>query len=205
VISDGWRTLAPSLHKALAAAIRDAALDGQINSTDRLPAERQLAAQLRVSRGTVAAAFATLRAEGWLSTRHGSGSTVRIPPALRLQYAPLSVDHAGPLLDLRQALPAAPHDAYIAAIRAAAARSPRLMLEDGQPGPGLPELRELIFSRLTGQGLPTAPRQILVTVGAQAAMTLLTAHFRPRAAIVESPPTTAYSPSSSSPAADWCR
>jgi DNA-binding transcriptional MocR family regulator len=187
VISAGWRTLAPSLSEALAAGIRDAVLDGQIRSTDRLPAERQLAVQLGVSRGTVAAAFARLRAEGWLSTRHGSGSTVRIPAALRLRYAPLSVDHVGALLDLRRALPAAPHDAYMAAIRDAAARSPRLLLEDGEPGPGLPELRELIASRFTGQGLPTRPQQILVTGGARAAMTLLAAHFRPRAAVVESP------------------
>jgi DNA-binding transcriptional MocR family regulator len=187
VIRADWRTLAPSLSTALAAGIRDAVLDGQIRSTDRLPAERQLAEQLGVSRGTVVAAFARLRAEGWLSTRRGSGSTVRIPAALRLRYAPLSVDHGGPLLDLRQALPAAPHDAYAAAIRDAAARSPRLLLEDGQPGPGLPELRELIASRFTSQGLPTQPQQILVTAGARAAMTLLAAHFRPRAAIVESP------------------
>jgi DNA-binding transcriptional MocR family regulator len=187
VISDGWRTLAPSLSAALAAGIRDAVLDGQIRSMDRLPAERRLAAQLGVSRGTVAAAFARLREEGWLSTRHGSGSTVRIPAALRLRYAPLSVDHAGQLLDLRRALPAAPHDAYTAAIRGAVARSPRLLLEDGEPGPGLPELRELIASRFTGQGLLTRPQQILVTAGARAAMALLAAHFRPRAAVVESP------------------
>ena len=182
-----WRTLAPSLSEALAAGIRDAVLDGQIRSTDRLPAERQLATELGVSRGTVAVAFARLRAEGWLSTRHGSGSTVRIRAALRLRYAPLSVDHADPIMDLRHAQPAAPHDAYTAAIRDAAARSPRLLLEAGQPGPGLPVLRELIASRFTGQGLPTQPRQILVTAGARAAMTLLAAHFRPRAAVVESP------------------
>jgi len=179
--------LAPSLSEALAAGIRDAVLDGRIRSTDRLPAERRLAVQLGVSRGTVAAAFARLRAEGWLSTRHGSGSTVRIPAALRLRYAPLSVDHPDAILDLRRALPAAPHDAYTAAIHGAAARSPRLLLEDGEPGPGLPELRELIASRFTGQGLPTRPQQILVTGGARAAMILLAAHFRPRAAVVESP------------------
>lgn len=187
MIRADWRALAPSLSEALATGIRDAVLDGQIRSTDRLPAERQLAAQLGVSRGTVAAALERLRAEGWLSTRHGSGSTARIPAALRLRYAPLSVDHPGPILDLRHALPAAPHDAYAAAIRDAAARSPRLLLEDGQPGPGLPELRELIATRLTGQGRPTQPRQILVTAGARAAMTLLAAHFRPRTAVVESP------------------
>ncbi len=187
MIRDGWRSLAPTLSEALAAGIREAVLDGRIRGTDRLPAERQLAAELGLSRGTVAAAFASLRAGGWLATRHGSGSTVRIPAALRLRYAPLSVDHPGPLLDLRRALPAAPHDAYTAAVRGALARSPRLLLEAGEPGPGLPELRELIAGRFTGQGLPTRPEQILITAGARAAITLLAAHFRPRAAVVESP------------------
>ena len=62
VIRADWRTLAPPLSEALAAGIRDAVLDGQIRSTDRLPAERQLATQLGVSRGTVAAAFVCSRA-----------------------------------------------------------------------------------------------------------------------------------------------
>jgi DNA-binding transcriptional MocR family regulator len=187
VLSAEWRTLAPSLSEALAAGIRNAVLDGQIHPADRLPAERQLAAQLGVSRGTVVAALARLRSEGWLATRHGSGSTARIPASLRLRYAPLSVDHHGQLLDLRRAVPAAPHDAYTAAIRGALADAPRLLLEDGEPGPGLPDLRALVAGRYTSQGLPTLPGQILVTAGARAAMYLLTAYFRPRHAVAESP------------------
>ena len=129
MLSAEWRTLAPSLSEALAAGIRNAVLDGQIHPADRLPAERQLAVQLGVSRGTVVAALARLRFEGWLATRHGSGSTARIPASLRLRYAPLSVDHHGQLLDLRRAVPAAPHDAYTAAIRGALADTPRLLLD----------------------------------------------------------------------------
>src|SRR5215472_15359208 len=108
MLPEQWRTLAPSASEALAAAIRNAVLDGKVRVADRLPAERRLAGQLGISRGTVAAAFAKLRAEGWLSTRHGSGSTVRIPASLRLRYAPLPVDHTVDLLDLRLAVPAAP-------------------------------------------------------------------------------------------------
>lgn len=182
-----WRALAPSLSEALAEGIRNAVLDGRIHPADRLPAERHLALQLGVSRGTVVAAYARLRSEGWLATRHGSGSTARIPASLRLRYSPLSVDRPGQLLDLRRAVPAAPLDAYTEAIRAALANAPRLLLEDGEPGPGLAELRALIAGRYTGQGLPTRPEQILVTAGARGAMSLLTAHFRPRRAVVESP------------------
>jgi DNA-binding transcriptional MocR family regulator len=187
LIGPHWRALAPSLSQALAAGIRNAVLDGRIRASDRLPPERQLAGQFGVSRGTVVAALAALRAEGWLSTRHGSGSTVRIPASLRVRYAPLSVDHDGALLDLRRAVPAAPHDAYTEAANRALARSSRLLLGDGEPGPGLPELAEGLAARLTSQGLPTQAGQLLITAGARAATTLLAGHLRPRAAVVESP------------------
>ena len=187
MLSPQWRALAPAASQALAVAIRNAVLDGKIQVGEQLPAERRLAARLGVSRGTVVAALARLRADGWLATRHGSGSTVQIPASLRLRYAPLPVDRAEALLDLRLAVPAAPMDAYIAAAQRALARSPRLLLSDGEPGPGLPELREQIAARLTGQGLATEPNQVLVTAGARAAMMLLVAQLRPRSAVVESP------------------
>jgi DNA-binding transcriptional MocR family regulator len=186
-LSPRWRALAPSAGEALATAIRNAVLDGTIPAGNQLPAERRLASQLGISRGTVVTALARLRAEGWLSTQRGSGSTVRIPDSLRIRYAPLQVDHADGLLDLRLAVPAAPVDAYTAAVQRALARSTRVLLSDGGPGPGLPELREQVAARLTGQGLPTRPDQVLITGGARAALTLLVAHLRPGAAVVESP------------------
>src|SRR5690348_18449204 len=128
VLDPEWRALAPALGDALATGIRDAVLDGRIRATEQLPAERRMAEQCGVSRGTVAAALARLREEGWLTTRHGSGSTVRIPASLRLRFAPLSVDRAGALLDLRRAVPAAPLDAYTAAIGRPLARSSRPLL-----------------------------------------------------------------------------
>jgi DNA-binding transcriptional MocR family regulator len=188
VLSPRWRDLAPSASAALAAAIRNAVLDGTIHVADRLPAERQLARQLSVSRGTVVTAFAVLRAEGWLVTRHGSGSTVQLPDSLRTRYAPLPVDRGGDgLLDLRLAVPAAPVDAYTSAAERALARSAGLLLGDGAPGQGLPGLRDQIAARLTGEGQATSPDQILITSGARAALSLLIAHLRPRAAVVESP------------------
>ena len=187
MLSPQWRSLAPSASEALAAAVRNAVLDGTIPAGDQLPAERRLASQLGISRGTVVTALGRLRADGWLATRHGSGSTVRIPDSLRVRYAPLQVDHGGEILDLRLAVPAAPVDAYTAAAERALARSPRVLLSDGGPGPGLPGLREQIAARLTGQGQATRPDQVLITSGARAAMTLLVAHLRPRAAVVESP------------------
>ncbi|WP_449065107.1 winged helix-turn-helix domain-containing protein, partial [Planomonospora algeriensis] len=99
----GWRRPGAFLADSLAEALREAVLDGRIRVGDRLPAERRMAAELGVSRGTVTAALARLRTEGWLDTRHGSASTMRLPPQVGERFAPLSADRPGALLDLRRA------------------------------------------------------------------------------------------------------
>jgi DNA-binding transcriptional MocR family regulator len=162
-------------------------LDGKLRPGEPLPAERRMAAQLGISRGTVVAACAKLRADGWVITRRGSGSTITIPAKLRLRYAPMSIDQPGAVLDLRRAVPAAPHDIYLASVRRALDRSSGTLLEDGEPGPGLPRLRELIAARYTADRLPTSAQQILITARARAAMSLLVAHLRPRTAVAENP------------------
>ncbi|MFI6603232.1 PLP-dependent aminotransferase family protein [Nonomuraea sp. NPDC050536] len=182
----GWRRPATPLPDSLAEAFRDAVLDGRVRIGDRLPSERQLAAQLGVSRGTVVTALSRLREEGWLVTRQGSASTVRLPPHLGERYAPASVDRRDSV-DLRRAVPAAPREIYTEAMHRALDRSARLLLESGEPDAGLPELRKLIAGRYTAEGLPTRPEQLLVTSGARAALTLLVAHLAPRRAVVENP------------------
>jgi DNA-binding transcriptional MocR family regulator len=52
VLSPQWRALAPSASEALAAAVRNAALEGTAPTGSQLPAERVLASQLGISRGT---------------------------------------------------------------------------------------------------------------------------------------------------------
>src|SRR5262249_15729636 len=145
VLGREWRALAPSLSEALAEGIRNAVLDGRIHPADRLPAERNLPLQLGVSRGTLVPPYARLR----------PARRPRRPGALGCGASPFPVDGPGGLRDRRPAGPAAPLDAYTEAIRAALANAPRLLLEDGEPGPGLAELRALIAGRYTGQGLPT--------------------------------------------------
>ncbi|MEV4751364.1 PLP-dependent aminotransferase family protein [Streptosporangium sp. NPDC049248] len=183
----GWRRFGGPLAGALAVALREAVLDGRVRVGDRLPSERRLAGELGVSRGTVVAALSRLREEGWLVTEHGSGSRVRLPRNLGERYAPLSVDGRGSLLDLRRAVPAAPRAIVTDAVTRALGRSAGLLLESGEPGPGLPELRELIARRHTGEGSATRPEQILVTSGARAALALLVTHLGPRRIVVENP------------------
>jgi len=65
-----------ALHRQVYDAIRSAILSGRLRSGDRLPATRSLAAQLSLSRTTVATAYDQLQAEGYVEGRHGSGTFV---------------------------------------------------------------------------------------------------------------------------------
>ena len=72
------------------AQVRAAVLDGRLAGGDRVPASRDLAASLGVSRGTVTAAYDRLLAEELLESRRGSGTFVAggcVPPAQTLRRA----------------------------------------------------------------------------------------------------------------------
>ncbi|HEX6355999.1 PLP-dependent aminotransferase family protein [Actinophytocola sp.] len=188
-----WREDHKSLTTSLADAVREAVLDGRISVGSPLPAERTLAAALGVSRGTVVAGLAELRDDGWLRTRHGSRSVVRLPPRLTERTAPWSVDRgqvAGATrIDLTAAVTAAPHGAYLAALERATGRCATLLVDSGTSTAGLPSLREAVADRYTRAGLPTRPDQILITSGAMAALHLLVdqLHDRRRPVLVEQP------------------
>src|SRR5919109_1583130 len=64
---------------ALARAVRGLVLDGRLALRTRLPAERDLAAALGVSRTTVTAAYDRLRDEGYVESRQGAGSWTVLP------------------------------------------------------------------------------------------------------------------------------
>ncbi|MCX4977635.1 PLP-dependent aminotransferase family protein [Streptomyces sp. NBC_00620] len=188
-----WRTKEGPLARSLATAVREAVVDGRIPAGTRLPSERELARALELSRGTVVTALTRLRDDGWLHTRHGSGSVVRLPARLTERTTPWSLDRGGAGdadLDLTLAVTAAPHEAYLAALGRAVERSAALLVDSGVATAGLPRLRELLAERYTRSGLATRPEQILVTSGAQAALTLLVDRLhtdRRSPVVVESP------------------
>lgn len=64
--------LGDTLYQQLVEAIRS----GQLREGDPLPPTRQLAAQLRVSRSTVTAAYDRLAGTGYVTARVGSGTFV---------------------------------------------------------------------------------------------------------------------------------
>ncbi|MGY1694864.1 PLP-dependent aminotransferase family protein [Geodermatophilus sp. SYSU D00814] len=134
---------------------------GQLAPGTRLPAERDLAAALAVSRVTVASAYRLLREEGRASTRHGAGTVLETPPAGAVWTAPT----ADPgVLDLAHASPEAAPE-LLPAYQQALARLPALAGGHGYAPGGLPELRAAIADRYTARGLPTDPEQVVVTAG----------------------------------------
>ncbi len=184
-VLSGWReaTAAPA-YSALAGRVRLLILDGRIPLGTRIPAERDLAAQLGVSRTTVSAAYAELRDAGYLDSVRGSGSVARLPAR-----APVSIEnvHSGYLDFSKASLPAIPQLAEAA--RRAADALPAYLGDSGFDPIGLPVLRAAIADRYTARGLPTEPEQIMVTIGAQHAIALLarTLLGRGDSALVESP------------------
>lgn len=60
--------------------IEDALLQGRWKLSERLPAERELAAEFGINRGTLRAALRTFIGKGILETVHGSGTTVQALP-----------------------------------------------------------------------------------------------------------------------------
>ena len=67
-------------HRQLYDSLRGYILDGDLPPRARLPATRELAADLGVSRNTVIAAYDALLAEGYLDSVPGSGTRVAVLP-----------------------------------------------------------------------------------------------------------------------------
>jgi len=172
-----WR---PPDGRALAAALADQVrllvLDGRLALGTRVPAERELAAALDVSRTTVAHAYESLRENGFLHSRRGSGSWTRLPDARPGQpsalgaFTPINDDS---IHDLAFAALPAPLDVVRAAAAAAVNDLDVHLTSHGYEVTGLPVLRDAIARRYTERGLPTTADQILVTSGAQNAIALV--------------------------------
>ncbi|MFM1730609.1 PLP-dependent aminotransferase family protein [Prescottella soli] len=174
----GWRDEAGRrpAYRALADGIRLLVHDGRLPLGAALPGERELAAELSVSRTTVTTAYSVLREEGYLSSRQGSRSTVTVPAASRGRghgAVPRRASSAGDAVDLSYAAMVAPvtevQDAYSAALQAL----PPFLDTHGMEPHGIAVLREAIAERYRTRGLETSAAQIMVTSGAQHALRLL--------------------------------
>jgi DNA-binding transcriptional MocR family regulator len=171
----------------LATGVRALISDGRLPLEARVPAERDLAQALGVSRTTTAAAYDLLRREGFLRSRRGAGTFTAFPAGGVPSWSARTVP-AG-TIDLSVAGVPAAREPFLAAAREAVAHLPRYLDTDGYDVLGLRELREAIAREYRERGVATTAGEIMVTSGAQAAIALIARVFAARGmrAVVESP------------------
>jgi DNA-binding transcriptional MocR family regulator len=183
----GWGDEADGpLFRRLADGLRRLAEEGYLNDGSHLPPERQLAAALAVSRNTVTAAYALLRTDGWIEARQGSATriaTARTSEAAVHRadsvMATLLRDLGSTTIDLTVAAPSA------APIVAQSIADPSSLMVDvsvlteghGYYAAGHPRLRMAVAALLSAQGLPTRREEVLITNGAQQALSLVMAEL----------------------------
>jgi GntR family transcriptional regulator/MocR family aminotransferase len=177
------------LHRQLANGLRDAIRSGRLTPATRLPSTRVLAADLGVSRRLVVDAYSQLAAEGFLLSRHGSGTQVAMVDAAS---APQNVGEPPKRFDIDFApgspdLGSFPRHAWLRALRQ-----------------GLAEIESQAFGYVAPQGLHPArvavadylrrtrgvladPRHIVLCSGATQAVALLTSALSDQTVAMEDP------------------
>lgn len=174
-------------YRALADALGDAIRAGRLAVDDRLPAERGLATAIGVSRNTVVAAYEELRVRGLVSTRPGSGTVVEpgaSPVASRREAWLTTALRPGAMLDRVVSPTRAPLDLRASGfhdgtdipselLQLSAMDLAPFMSTAGYCPAGIPALRNKVAGQLTAEGLPTDASQIVITGGAQQAVSLL--------------------------------
>jgi len=185
-----WNSGTGPAYRELADVVRLLILDGRIPLDTALPSERSLCAALAVSRTTVTAAYASLREQGFLSSGQGSRGRTRIPeltpfgPALFGPQPPSAGPLApgltapglaapGGLIDLAYSALPASGEVVHRAFASALTELPALLPGFGYDALGLLPLRQAIADRYSAAGVPTQPGQIMVTSGAQHALTII--------------------------------
>lgn len=175
-------------YRQLADAIAAAVERGDLLPGTRLPPERSLADTLALSRTTVVQAYTRLREAGVIESRHGSGTWVRragkigwpsqqeheVSTAFRRSVVFRSlIERSSDTISFvsAQLSPLAEVDDAAKAV----ARKGTGLLGDGEGyfPMGLPSLRQAVAAHLAAQGLPTRADEVLITNGAQQAISLV--------------------------------
>ena len=172
-----WRAGRGPLFERLAAALVHASEQDALPAGGELPAERVLARELEVSRSTVVAAYRELRERGVAVTRHGSGTAMRNVTAAAAGASSPAVaallaraDASAPLIDLSVGAP--DFDDLVRDLSVSGSALPLRARGHGYVPLGWPELRELVAQLLSRRGAPTSPDEVLITNGAQEAISL---------------------------------
>lgn len=202
---DGWRRGDGPLYRRLAAALTTAIERQELLPGTKLPPERVLAGHLAVARTTVSGAYELLARQGLVHRHQGRGTHVTGGEGTRVdawaadlttslqrniifrrlgEGAPGAIEllssSAPPGPRIREALSAAAHEMD----------TEELFGGNGYFPLGYPPLRRAIAAHMTARGLTTAEEEILVTSGAQQAVSLLASYYAgPGAMVVVEDPT----------------
>lgn len=159
--------------------IRDAIRSGRLAPGTQLPSSRALAADLGIARNTVARAYAELIAEGWLTSQHGSGTSVaqRAAEVVRSVAAPPKrrarrrLNH-----DLRPGHPdlsSFPRAEWSRAVKRALDAAPSAAFDYADPY-GRPELCHALAQYLArARGVRARPCNIVICSGAAEGLNLV--------------------------------
>ncbi|RCG30183.1 PLP-dependent aminotransferase family protein [Sphaerisporangium album] len=181
-----WATFGLDLHvevdpasgrrAGLEHALRDAIRDGRLAPRTLLPSTRALAAETGLSRNTVSAAYDQLVAEGYLTARRGSGTSVADVTATPAEAPRSRGDAVAPRHDLRPGRPDVttfPSAAWMRSTRRVLGTASPSVYGYGDPR-GAPELRAALAAHLgRTRGVLATADQIVVTSGAVQALSLL--------------------------------
>jgi DNA-binding transcriptional MocR family regulator len=173
-----WTTRGGPLYARLADAIADCVAYGVLTG-GRLPAERDLAGHLGLSRGTVVSAYDALRVRDLARSIRGSGTFINAA-------ARADTRHEAPIFSRLVASEQAPIDLSVAALQTPELLADtevrlsdalRMFPRHGYAPLGAPALRAAIAGHLTASGRTgaTEPHHVLVTAGGQGALSLIAA------------------------------
>lgn len=171
--------------RSLEVALRAAIVYGRLAPHTRLPPARSLAADLGISRNTVAAVYTQLTAEGLLEARVGAGTWVsdQVPTGTTSRSRRPSASPRR--IDLRGGIPDAtgfPRREWVAAVRAATLNAPAAEL--GYPDPaGMTRLRTALAGYLARtRGVTAQPDGVVVGQGFGEVLVLVCRALRARGA-----------------------
>ena len=186
------------LHRQLARALAGAIERGRLARGERLPAERILAPAVAVSRGTVVAGYDLLVADGLVERRRGSGTYVLGPGALGLpsgregsalvhRLVDRSAGRSG-LIDL--SISVLSDSTGLPEVQVGTADLAAVVPDTGYSPWGIGVLRQVLADHVTGWGLPTSAEEVVITTGAQQAISAAAACWvRPGDEVVVEDPT----------------
>jgi DNA-binding transcriptional MocR family regulator len=174
-----WAVGPGPLLRQLARAVAGAIESGALAEGVRLPSERALASALFVSRGTAIAAYDLLVADGLVERRPGSGTYVAGAEALGLPdgregsaLVHRLVEASTPRSSVIDLSLSVLHDASgLPALSLSSDDLAAMVPETGYSPWGSPPLRGLVAERVTAWGLASRPEEIVITAGAQQAIT----------------------------------